>query len=158
MTTATRANKRICQAWRQPVWHMFLLCGPLFLLSGSKTSAGPSVFRNTCYESYHLLVRMFSKTSAGPSVFINSCPSVFVNICYESYHLLQKQLLLLTMEPSAGHVIKYYKRVLAIRYIAVGIKKLLKTNKFEIIVRRGGSLVASVPSGSNSTLDTTKGP
>ena len=61
------------------------------------------------------------------------------------------------MEPSAGHVTKYYKRVLAISYAAVGIKKLLKTNKFEIIVRRrrGGSLVGSMPSGSNSTLDTT---
>ena len=32
-------------------------------------------------------------------------------------------------------------------YIAVGIKKLLKTCKFEIIVRRGGSLVGSVPCG-----------
>ena len=59
------------------------------------------------------------------------------------------------MEPSAGHVIKYYKGVLVIMYIAADIKKLLKTNKFEIIVRRGGSLVVSVSSGSNSTLATT---
>src|SRR6218665_2392134 len=132
----------------------------LELLCGSKTSAGPSVFRNTCYESYHLLVHLFSKTSAGPSIFINSCPSVFVNICHESYHLLQKhllqkQLLPLTIDPSAGHVIKYYKSVLDIMYIAVCIKKLLKTSKFEIIVRRGGSLVGSVPSGLNSSLATT---
>jgi len=42
----------------------------------------------------------------------------------------------------------------AIMYIAVGIKKLLKTNKYEII-RRGGSLAVSVPSGSNSTPATT---
>ena len=77
-------------------------------------------------------------------------PSVFVNICHESYHLLQKQLLPLTIDPSAGHVIKYYKSVLGIMYIAVCIKKLLKTSKFEIIVRRGGSLAGSVPSGSNS--------
>ena len=40
-------------------------------------------------------------------------------------------------------------------YIAVGIKKLLKTSKFEIIVRSGGSSVDSVPSGSNSYLATT---
>ena len=39
--------------------------------------------------------------------------------------------------------------------LAVCIKKLLKTNKFEITVRRSGSLVVSVPSGSNSTLATT---
>src|SRR6218665_1005515 len=85
----------------------------------------------------------------------NSCRSIFVNICYKSCHLLKKQLLLLTIEPSAGHVITYYKGVLNIMYVAVGIKKLLKTNKFEIIVRRSGSLVVSVPSGSNSTLATT---
>ena len=54
------------------------------------------------------------------------------------------------MEPTAGHVIKYYKGVLVIRYVAVGIKKLLKANKYEIIVRRSGSLVGSMPSGSNS--------
>src|SRR6218665_47545 len=59
------------------------------------------------------------------------------------------------MEPAAGHVIKYYKDVLVIIGIAVGIKKLLKTIKFEIIVRRSGSLVVSVPSGSNSTVATT---
>src|SRR6218665_2934131 len=91
---STSTNKRIGKAWSQPVWHMFLLCGQLFLLCGSKTSA----------------MSLLQK------------------------HLLQKQLLLLTMELSAGHVIKYYKRVLAIRYVAVGIKKLLKTDKFEIIV------------------------
>ena len=34
------------------------------------------------------------------------------------------------MELSAGHVIKYYKGVLGIIGIAVGIKKLLKTSKF----------------------------
>ena len=41
--------------------------------------------------------------------------------------------------------------------LAVGlcIKKLLKTRKFEIIVRRSGSLVGSVPSGSNSSLTKT---
>jgi len=33
----------------------------------------------------------------------------------------------------------------------VGIKKLLKTNKYEILVRRGGSLVGSVPLVPNST-------
>jgi len=97
------------------------------MLFGSKTSAAPSVFINICYESYHLLQK----------------------------HLLQKQLILLTIEPSAGHVIKYYKGVLDIVCIAVGINKLLKTSKFEIIVRRGGSLVGSVPSGSNSCLATT---
>src|SRR6218665_3697941 len=64
-------------------------------------------------------------------------------------HMLQMQMAPLTMEPSAGHVIKYYKGVLVIICIAVGIKK------FEIIVRRSGSLVVSVPSGSNSTLATT---
>src|SRR6218665_3161334 len=85
----------------------------------------------------------------------NSCRSIFVNICYESCHMLQKQLLLLTIELSAGHVIKYYKGVFDTMYVAVGITKLLKTNKFEIIVRRRGSLVVSVPSGSNSTLATT---
>jgi len=52
-------------------------------------------------------------------------------------------------------VIKYYKGVLDIMYVAVGIEKLLKTNKFKIIVRQSGSLVVSVPSESNSTLDTT---
>ena len=51
------------------------------------------------------------------------------------------------MEPSAGHMIKYYKGVLVIMYVAVGIKKLLKTNKFEIVVRRGGSLIGSMPFG-----------
>jgi len=40
--------------------------------------------------------------------------------------------------PYAGYVIKYYKGVLDIMYVTVGIKKLLKTNKFEIIVRRRG--------------------
>ena len=49
------------------------------------------------------------------------------------------------MEPSASHVTKYYKDVLVIMYIAVGIKKLLKTSKLEIIVRRGGSFVGLVP-------------
>ena len=39
--------------------------------------------------------------------------------------------------------------------LAVCIKKLLKTSKFEIIVRRSGSLVGSVPSGLNSSLATT---
>ena len=53
-------------------------------------------------------------------------------------------MLLLKMGPSAGHVIKYYKGVLYIMYVAVGIKKLLKTSKFEIIVRQCGSLVGSV--------------
>src|SRR6218665_126844 len=88
-------------------------------------------------------------------LFETAAPSVFVNICWAvcfHRHLPPKQMLLLT---SAGQVIKYYKGVLAIRYVAVGIKKLLKTNKFEIIVRRGGSLIGSVPSGSNSTIDTT---
>src|SRR6218665_2763885 len=118
----------------------------------SLTNSCLSIFVNSCYESYHLLGRLLFETSAGPSVF--------VSICHESYHLLQKhllqkQLLLPTMEPSAGHVIKYYKGVLDIMYVAVGIKKLMKTNKFEIIVRRSGSLVVSVPSGSNSTLATT---
>src|SRR6218665_1952152 len=126
----------------------------LFLLCGSKTSTGPSVFVGICYESYNLSLKTICCLAPAclPSVFI-----VWVkNICYESYHLsLQKQLLLLTMEPSAGHVIKYYKGVLDTMYVAVGIEKLLKTNKFEIIVRRSGSLVVSVPSGSNSTLATT---
>jgi len=58
------------------------------------------------------------------------------------------------MEPTAGHVIKYYKGVLVIRYGAVDIKKLLKTKKYEVIVRRGGSLVGSMLSGSNSTPPT----
>src|SRR6218665_430208 len=39
--------------------------------------------------------------------------------------------------------------------LEVCIKKLLKTSKFEIIVRRGGLLVGSVPSGSNSSLTKT---
>ena len=52
----------------------------------------------------------------------------------------------ITMEPLANHVIKYYKGV-----YRLGIKKLLKTNKYEIHVRRGGSLAGSVPLGVNST-------
>src|SRR6218665_3333088 len=36
-------------------------------------------------------------------------PYVFICDCYESYHMFS-----LTMEPSTGHVIKYYKRILVI--------------------------------------------
>src|SRR6218665_1768352 len=36
-------------------------------------------------------------------------PYVFIGDCYESYHMFS-----LTMEPSTGHVIKYYKRILVI--------------------------------------------
>src|SRR6218665_1113647 len=63
---------------------------------------------------------------------------------YAPNHMLQRQMVSITMEPSAGHVIKYYKGVLDIMHIAVGIKKLLKTTIFKI-VRRGGSLVGSMP-------------
>ena len=129
----------------------------LFLLCGSKISAEPSVFVSICYESVarkHLLLKTICWLAPAclPSVSI-----VWVkNICYEAYHLsLQKQLVSLTIELSAGHVMKYYKGVLDTMYVAVCIKKLMKTSKFEIIVRRCGSLVGSVPSGSNSTLATT---
>src|SRR6218665_3241003 len=48
------------------------------------------------------------------------------------------------MEPSAGHVIKILEGCFGYR---LGIKKLLKTNKYEIHVRRGSSLLGSVPLG-----------
>src|SRR6218665_3832910 len=74
-------------------------------------------------------------------------PYVFIGVCYESYHMFS-----LTMEPSAGHVIK----ILEVHFgYQVGIKKLLKTNKYEILVRRGGSLAGSMPLGPNSSLVTT---
>src|SRR6218665_2191007 len=59
-------------------------------------------------------------------------PYVFIGDCYESYH----------MEPSTGHVIKYYKHIFFIRYV---LRNLLKTNKYELIVRRSGYLVGSRP-------------
>ena len=150
MTTVWKTNKRIGQAWRQPVCHLFLLCG-----SKTYVSIVWNICWAVCFRRYllwvipsvaqnHLLV--------GASLSTVCLYCVGQNICYEPYHLsLQKQLFSLTMEPSAGHVIKYYKDVLDTMYVAVGIKKLLKTNKYEILVRRCGSLVGSVPLWANST-------
>ena len=51
--------------------------------------------------------------------------------------------------PADSHVIKYYKDVLNIIILGNCLVNpsyaLLKTSKFEIIVRCGGSLVGSVP-------------
>ena len=83
-----KPNKRISQAWRQPVYR--LLCGRLLF----ETSAAPSVWNICCSVCFrkHLLwvIPSASKTSAALSVFVNTCPC---SVCYESYQLLQKHML-----------------------------------------------------------------
>jgi len=54
-------------------------------------------------------VRLLFETSAGPSVSVRLFSKQLS--VYFRKHLLQKQLLLFTVEPSAGHVVKYYKRI-----------------------------------------------
>src|SRR6218665_635429 len=158
-------NKRIGQAWRQPVYRLSLKnscsknscysvcclkhlslknsCRSIFvnvLKHKQKNRPGVTKGRRLAIVwtsvSIVWLKNICSKNSCYSVCCLkhlsltNSCLSIFVNSCYESYHLLQKhllqkQLLLPTMEPSAGHVIKYYKGVLYIMYVAAGIKKLL---------------------------------
>src|SRR6218665_4054038 len=115
-TDSTRTDKRIGQAWRRPVCHMFLLCGARPYVSIVWRSAicfyclalcscGPYVsivWRSAICFYCVALGHMFLLCVCGPYVFIGDC--------YESYHMFS-----LTMEPSDGHVIKYYKDVLDIR-------------------------------------------
>src|SRR6218665_1364202 len=103
----------------------------LFLLYGSKPYA--------CWRQLvcHLLLLCRTKPyvsivsvkpSAGPSVMSHT---ICLSVCWSRDQILYAHF---------GY--------------QVGIKKLMKTNKYEILVRRGGSLVGSVPSESNSSLAT----
>src|SRR6218665_1644984 len=69
--------------------------GHMFLLVGCERGAGP-------YVSIMWRSAICFYCMCGPYVFIGDC--------YESYHMFS-----LTMESLAGHVIKYYKRILDIR-------------------------------------------
>src|SRR6218665_8117 len=102
----------------------------MFLLVGCGRGTGPyvSIMWRWAICFYWLAVgvalgHMFLLCGARPYVSIGwlwawgwaicfNCmcgPYVFIGDCYESYHMFS-----LTMKPSTGHVIKYYKRILVI--------------------------------------------
>src|SRR6218665_2249632 len=109
MKGLTSTNKRIGQALRN------LLCAARPYVSIGWLCAWRSAICFYCVGLGH----MFLLCGARPYVsivwrsaicFYCMCgPYVFIGDWYESYHMVS-----LTMEPSTGHVIKYYKRILVI--------------------------------------------
>src|SRR6218665_1226064 len=81
-------------AWGSAICFYYVALGHMFLLVGCGRGARP-------YVSIMWRSAICFNCMCGPYVFIGGC--------YESYHMFS-----LTMEPSAGHVIKYYKRILDI--------------------------------------------
>ena len=92
-TESARRDKRPSSVYCVAVGHMFLLCGAEPYV--------PYVFVNICYESYHLLQKHMSKS--------HTLQNHMAQNHMAQIQVLKRQLVFLTIEPSAGHVIKYYK-------------------------------------------------
>src|SRR6218665_2612290 len=85
------------------VWGYWLAVGVglghMFLLVGCGRGAGPYVCIGWLWAICFYYVGLWT------ICFYCMCgPYVFIGDCYESYHMLS-----LTMEPSTGHLVKYYK-------------------------------------------------